>query len=294
MHPTIYAIADFIKISKEECLDTITKHVTEVMHEMPGWKFAIIAFIGEGQEIYLGEESGIQLWNQAINNFAQKKWNIYGPKKLHEIFTDNYTITPYLDLTVSLRTHAAMKLQEFINTFIDNDMSSSKTAYNLLKDEQYPIYLTRSLDAAKAYVVYRYRKELSKTFGFIASSKGNILKGLGLNNGFGGQPRADMYFAMPDNPRYCRKLTDCVTEFACQGLELDFPIVCWDDDLLYQNYEWVDTKPNKKARNSLQLRKNTYRVLLTRGRDGMIIFIPNEVKLDSIFELFKEFGVLEI
>lgn len=256
--------------------------------------FTIIALIGEGQEIYLGEESGIQLWDEAINSFAKKQWNIYGPNKLQNIFSNNYAINSNLDLTVSLRTHAAMKLQDFVNTLIDNNINSAKKAYCELKSEQYPIYLTRNLDSAKAYVIDRYREEPNKTYGLIASSKGSILKGLGVNNGFGGQPRADIYFAMSDNPRYCRKLTDCVTEFACQGLELDFPIVCWDDDLLYQNNTWIDTKPNWKANDSLQLRKNTYRVLLTRGRDGMIIFIPNEAVLNSVFELFSKFGLVEI
>ena len=48
--------------------------------------------------------------------------------------------------------------------------------------------------------------------------------------------------------------------------------------------------PNYKAKNSFELRKNSYRVLLTRGRDGMIIFIPNDHKLNMTFDFLKNNG----
>ena len=80
-----------------------------------------------------------------------------------------------------------------------------------------------------------------------------------------------------------------VTEFACQGLELDMPIVAWDTDFTY-NTKWNDNYPNSKAKNSFELRKNSYRVLLTRGRDGMIIYVPNDKKLNTTFELLINNG----
>ena len=39
---------------------------------------------------------------------------------------------------------------------------------------------------------------------------------------------------------------------------------------------------------------NSYRVLLTRGRDGFIVFIPEEEELDAVAEVFSEIGIEEL
>lgn len=41
-------------------------------------------------------------------------------------------------------------------------------------------------------------------------------------------------------------------------------------------------------------RRNTYRVLLTRGRDGFIVFIPNQRKLDPVYKVIQEIGIKEL
>lgn len=45
----------------------------------------------------------------------------------------------------------------------------------------------------------------------------------------------------------------------------------------------------------MQLRKNAYRVLLTRGRDATIVFVPDLPRLDETFEYLVNsgFGSLE-
>ena len=247
--------------------------------------FTIIALIGEGQEIHRGEEGGIALWNRAINDFAKKNWKIFGPEKLFNNFSNNYTIVDNLNLTVSLRTHAAKSLQLFINTLMDNNLTDSKSALKSLYDEGYTLYLTRDLELAKSYTQRAYIDGIEKTFGLISSSKGGYLKPIEkIQKGFGNEIK---YFVNHD----CKNFNECATEFACQGLELDFPIVCWDDDLLYQNDAWRDTLPNQTVSDSLQLRINTYRVLLTRGRDGMIIYLPPHEVFDSTFSLLQAVGL---
>ena len=39
---------------------------------------------------------------------------------------------------------------------------------------------------------------------------------------------------------------------------------------------------------------NSYRVLLTRGRDGVIIFVPNEIGMRLTYEALKGAGVREL
>lgn len=54
------------------------------------------------------------------------------------------------------------------------------------------------------------------------------------------------------------------------------PIVCWKSDVLWSGKEWrtVDDRNLEDRKHRL----NSYRVLLTRGRDGMIIYIPKEFR----------------
>jgi DUF2075 family protein len=79
----------------------------------------------------------------------------------------------------------------------------------------------------------------------------------------------------PESRRSCRQLTDVATPFEWQGLELDFPIVCWGDDLWWDGLKWAIRDPRRsQERDPYRLRLNGYRVLLSRGRDGMIVFVP--------------------
>jgi DUF2075 family protein len=75
-------------------------------------------------------------------------------------------------------------------------------------------------------------------------------------------------------------LEDAATEFQVQGLELDWTCVSWDADFRFNgsgwNYHdfrgssWCNIA-NLDNRNYL---RNAYRVLLTRARQGMVIFVP--------------------
>jgi DUF2075 family protein len=101
-------------------------------------------------------------------------------------------------------------------------------------------------------------------------------------------------------------LEDVSIEFDIQGLELDWTCVAWDANLRLRKNGWE----HKSFRGSRwqnindEVRKryllNTYRVLLTRARQGMIIFIPegdisDETRLpefyDPIYKYFRKIGI---
>jgi len=81
-------------------------------------------------------------------------------------------------------------------------------------------------------------------------------------------------------------LEEVATEFDIQGLELDWTCIAWDANLRienglwkYKNFrgtEWQNIKSEINKRYLL----NAYRVLLTRARQGMVIFIPEGDKSD--------------
>ena len=74
------------------------------------------------------------------------------------------------------------------------------------------------------------------------------------------------------------------TEFEIQGLELDWIGLCWGGDFIWEKaHGWQlrnlrQTEPSKwnsiKKEEKRIYRKNAYRVLLTRARMGMVIFVP--------------------
>jgi DUF2075 family protein len=66
-------------------------------------------------------------------------------------------------------------------------------------------------------------------------------------------------------------------QYQVQGLEMDYTVVCWDGDLRRNNSEWQAWKmsgSNWQKDKELAIATNGYRVLLTRARKGMIIFVP--------------------
>lgn len=94
-----------------------------------------------------------------------------------------------------------------------------------------------------------------------------------------------------------------------QGLELDWACVTWDADLRQAKAGWEFwsfrgsrwNKINKAERK--QYLKNAYRVLLTRARQGMVIFVPpgdsedhtREPRFyDKTYEYLREIGFEEI
>lgn len=75
-------------------------------------------------------------------------------------------------------------------------------------------------------------------------------------------------------------LEDAATEFQVQGLELDWACVTWDGDLRFTGTDWSfhDFRGTKwcniaNTDNQRYLR-NAYRVILTRARQGMVLFVP--------------------
>lgn len=75
-------------------------------------------------------------------------------------------------------------------------------------------------------------------------------------------------------------LEDAATEFQVQGLELDWACVTWDGDLRFTGSEWSfhDFRANRwcniASADHRRYLRNAYRVLLTRARQGMVIFVP--------------------
>ena len=107
------------------------------------------------------------------------------------------------------------------------------------------------------------------------------------------------YNEAQDHPDSCCALDLPFTEFDTQGLELDFTLVGWGNDFILQNGEWNNDKARNYAHTSdiqdaFTLRRNAYRVLLTRARDGMILYLPSQDSLVETREHLKKCGIEDL
>ena len=246
----------------------------------------VICLIGGGQEINTGE-AGLPEWFNAIKkNYPH--WDVYVSNKLTDIeytngediysaFSKNQlTIKNELHLAVSVRSYRSEKLSAFIKSLLDLDIEEAKSLYSQLKDV-YPIVITRDLDNARQWLKSQARGR--EGLGITASSGALRLKPYGIHIKSGITPK-DWFLNDSHDVRSSGFLEEVATEFDIQGLELDWTCVAWDANLRknedgweYKNFrgtEWQNINDEIRKRYLL----NTYRVLLTRARQGMVIFIP--------------------
>ncbi len=67
-----------------------------------------------------------------------------------------------------------------------------------------------------------------------------------------------------------------------QGLEPDFPIIAWGNDRKWSGTSGqASPQPRSNAHDPHQLRLNSYRVLLSRGRAGLTVFVPPSTEMDA-------------
>lgn len=260
--------------------------LVRIGEKLPGWA-NLVGLIGHGQEINSGEEAGIDGWRQAVESeSAVSEWKIFAPPRFSKDFPGReVTIVEKLDLNKSLRSRRAEDLHEWVAKLLEGRLSEASRLANRVISSGFQIHLTRNLEEAKSFVRLLYEGEEHKRFGILASSKDTCLPNYGIRNGFQDTKRvnyAKWYNSVAGEDGSSNNLQETITEFGCQGLEVDCALIAWGNDLNWDGTKWVMRKlrPKFKQHNPLELRKNSYRVLLTRSRDEMVIFIPPEDRFD--------------
>jgi hypothetical protein len=194
------------------------------------------------------------------------------------------------------------KLSSFIHELLNIKTESAKNIYSEIK-ELYPIAITRNLDMAKEWL--RKKGKGSERIGLISSSGARRLRPLGID--VKNEISAPNWFL--NNSQDIRSsyfLEEVATEFDIQGLEIDWACVAWGgnfhmngNDWKYKNFKGTKWQNINKEIDKEYL-KNTYRVLLTRARQGMVIFIPESCDndhtrpkefYDNTFEYLKTIGI---
>lgn len=312
------SLTDFMK--RKKGVDAFNQSEPEflirIMDRHQDWA-VIVCLVGGGQEIYNGE-AGIIDWFRALQN-KFRNWHIYlsdkmtdseyvGNSSIEELLTGcSYSLRPALHLGVSLRSFRSEKLAEFVKLLLDNEPSAAAAVYSELSIH-YPIILTRDLDKAKEWI--RKKARGTERYGLLASSEGKRLRGIGIwvpsvINHVG------WFLNEKDNVDSSYFLEVAASEFKVQGLEIDYSILAWDADLRrsgegFDYFKFRGTRWNNV--NNMQQQKylkNAYRVLMTRARQGMIIFVPSgtdpeddptrdSAYYDDIYKYLRSCGIKEL
>lgn len=275
----------------------------------------IICLVGGGQEINTGE-AGISAWLDAVmKNFTH--WRMFISSRLHDseyatgsaLKMAQKSTQTHLDdslhLAVSMRSFRAENVSAFVKALLDCEKDAAREIFGKLIT-RFPIVLSRDLEKAKEWV--RGKARGSERYGLLASSKAMRLKPHAVDVRVDVDP---VHYFLNDSTdvRSSYYFEDAATEFQVQGLELDWACVTWDADLRFNGAGWNfhdfrgsswNNINKTELRNYLQ---NAYRVLLTRARQGMVVFIPkgsakDPTRLpkfyDSTFDYLKDLGLAEI
>ena len=276
-----------------------------LMERCPEW-CVVVALVGGGQEIHTGE-AGLGEWGKALDG-RTLPWTVWAPQEAlsggvasagQRLFTgsvrQDLSLVRYdeLHLSVSKRCIRAERYAEWVNHVVSGN---SQLARQVARDlSEFPVFVTR--DLARAREVIREHAGEDLRCGLLASSGAVRLRaeGVDVSPEFRtGIDFPDWFLCPVGDIRSSSQLEVAATEFECQGLELDWCCVCWGNDFVMtpDAAGWKFQRlrspggiaPKWYAEESPEVRefvRNKYRVLLTRARIGVVIFVPRGTSADD-------------
>ncbi len=281
----------------------IDKSEPEILLEIMGrHKDAVmIALVGGGQEIHSGE-AGLKGWGDALK--ADPRWKILASPEViagsdlvggSKLFPDeagdaNLEQRSSLHLSVSRRSIKSSNWNQWVEAFLRGDLEHAYVLASQL--EGFDVKVTRDLAKARAWLHLRSRG--TRRCGLISSS-GNLRGrafGIEVSSGFkSGIDWPSWFLNGEADIRSSSYLEIPATEFECQGLEIDEVGLCWGGDFLPANQDapwrfqsfrgskWVNARGD-----SQQFIISKYRVLLTRARTGIVIWVPERIPDDNTID----------
>ncbi len=296
----------------------------EVMERLPDWT-VIVALVGGGQEIFLGE-AGLEEWGRALQDRPVPWQVIASPEVLiggesvagHKLFDGAipanvaFKEEPLAHLDVVVRNHRAQRWIEWVNEFLSLRFDIARTHFPVTED--FPCYVTRELTTARACLRMHHRLDPMDRTGLVATSMDLRLRADGLerSSGFRLNFPYEKWFLEPGlDVRSSYSLEVAASEFECQGLELDWVGLCWGLDLTplelgdawdyrkFRGARWQNVQ--NEAERDFTL--NRYRVLLTRARKGLVIWVPkgdhsdptrDPTQYDRVYDALRCAGVPDL
>ena len=157
-----------------------------VMERTPDWS-VVIGLVGGGQEIFLGE-AGLEEWGQALQE-TSCNWDVIASPEVitggssvagHRLFengvpaTINFTSESLAHLTVSVRSHRAQQITDWVNCLLEPDSVTARGSFP--DSKEFPLYVTRSLGEARDWLRLRSGGDINKRCGLVCSSEDQRLR----------------------------------------------------------------------------------------------------------------------
>jgi DUF2075 family protein len=257
----------------------------------PDEGLVIICLLGHNQAINTGE-SGVISWFKAVDKANDWSYQISDATlNLPDLFKDATTKKQWKThpkrksleighLDHSLRFYKNQDFEVWASAVVSAKPEEANAVACRLEKEQINILLTRNLNTAKKWI--RDRRVGEERSGMIASSQARRL----IAEGVYVLPQADSkighwMLAPSGDFRSSNTLEVAQNQFQIQGLELDYTLLCWDADFRITTNGWEVFNisgakwQRQKSDEEKAYRENSYRVLLTRARKGMIIYVPD-------------------
>lgn len=240
----------------------------------------VVALVGHNQAINRGERGTIA-WLEAVHRLG---WTFsIGDETLDlSEFEDRqhwsaHTRRWSMDhghLKQSMRFYRNTEVEEWAAAVLAGDVAQARRIAANLDAQDHSVWLTRDLRKAR-----RWARDLSvgaQRCGIIASGQARRLAAEGLFVDY--KPDIATWMLAPSTDvRSSNALETVQNQYQIQGLELDYCIVCWDADLRRENGRWAAYKMSGadwQKDSLLRVAQNGYRVILTRARKGMVVFVP--------------------
>lgn len=275
--------------------------VLAIMNRHDDWA-VIIALVGGGQEINRGE-AGLAEWGRALKRFPN--WGVFAsPHVLSRsdavagfrlIEDDDATLARVkpekdLHLDVAIRAIRAKQMSQWVNALLEGRETEARRAASQMQAK--PL-VCRELPKLRTWLK-GVRRGTTRS-GLVASSSASRLRADGIETSFDFHKGFEWEHWFLDSwectnldceHRYCNdvrassSLEVAGTQFEVQGLELDWVGLCWGEDLLWSGNQWEvrrfnnkTWKPQNDSKKAHYVR-NGYRVLLTRARQQLAIYVP--------------------
>lgn len=258
-------------------------------------KITIVCLIGDGQAIHVGEEKGMLLWKNALN--AHPDWKVVGANHLSDICNKQYK-EESLYLNTSIRNNF-INIYPWVEAILNANAQEAEYQLGEIIKQGFIVRLIRDPYLLPPLVTRLREKKPDAHTGLFISSKVNALS---INKLFPWNFQGSYITSKEAYKWYMKdsyQLNSAASEFLCQGLESEWPIVCFGADYYLEDNKWKideDTliKHQKNFEDFETIIQNIYRVLLTRSRYGLILYLPKIKQLDELAGFFKSIGVEEI
>jgi len=240
----------------------------------------VVGLIGEGQTIHEGEQGDLDTWISEANA-QETDWDIIVPNTVEDPqVTEKHEL---LHLDTNIRAQTAQLLQDWVEAVLEGVPSTAASVADDILDNGYQLYLTESRSTAEDYVNTYFESDHDSRYGWLVSSQHDPTDSQTSISSDYVHPKnrrevwGTWFNAPPEEAGSCCQLTRACDEFGCQGLEIDFSLMCWGNDFQRRGTDWVVPSNTRRWADDRSVpTKNVYRVLLTRGREGLIICSPDE------------------